>query len=205
MDIGNKMLEAMINRFACKLYKDQKISDDHLNLILESGRYTPTSFGLEGWHFHVVEDKKLIKELTKACFDQESVLSAPLSIILTALRDDYQLNSPFVIQRGERFPVTLQEFIDDYRGYYEYLIENDRVECWSRSQCYIAAGNMMSIAASLDIQSCAIEGFDEKMVADVIKLDLNRWQVALVIPFGYSAEPKRVKIREPLEKLVTYH
>jgi hypothetical protein len=35
-------------------------------------------------------------------------------------------------------------------------------------------------------------------------LDRQNWQVALVIAFGYPAEPERPKIREPLHELVSY-
>jgi nitroreductase len=206
MDNFPLFLEAMQNRFACKLYKDQPLSDLEITTILEAARLSPTSFGLEAWHFHVVTDLTLRKELTEACFDQESVLSAPVSIILTALREEpFATNHPFLIQRALRFPTTLEEFVDDYVGYYDFLVEKGRLECWARSQCYIAAANMMSIAAANNIQSCAIEGFDEEKVAKVINLDLKEWQVALVIPFGYPAESNREKIREPLESLVTYH
>jgi len=199
-------IEAMQNRFACKMYKEKPLNNSEIETILEAGRLSPTSFGLEGWHFHVVTDKVLIKELTTACFDQESVLSAPVSIIITALRGDaFSPDSPFIRQRAARFPTTLKEFVDDYIGYYDFLVENNRLECWSRSQCYIAGANMMSIAAANNIQSCAIEGFDEELVADVIKLDLKKWQVAMVIPFGYPAENNREKIRESLEDLVTFY
>jgi len=206
MDVKATVIDVLNNRFACKLYQDKELTAEQLNFILEAGRLSPTSFGLEGWFFHVVKNKQLRPELTEACFDQQSVATAPVNIIITALRDeDYQPYGDFVAQRALRFGDPLQVFIDDYIGYYDFLVENNRVECWSRSQCYIAAANMMSAAAFLEIQSCAIEGFDEQMVAKVIDLDLMRWQVALVIPFGFPAEPIRAKIRQPLEDLVKYH
>jgi len=59
-----------------------------------------------------------------------------------------------------------------------------RLNAWSKSQCYIAAANMMNIAVVEGIQSCAIEGFDEHKVATILNIDENKWNIALVITFG---------------------
>lgn len=202
----DRILEIMRRRFACKLYAKTPLLASQLDSILEAGRLSPTSFGLEGWHFHVVLEPSLIGRLGAACFDQESVATAPVNIVITALRSgSYDPLGEFVAQRGSRFPGTLREFIDDYEGYRRFLEETGRTDCWSRAQCYIACANMMTAAAAEGIQSCAIEGFDEQQVAEVLGLDLRTWQVALVIPFGFPAEPTREKIREPIDRLVTYH
>jgi nitroreductase len=198
--------QSLYTRFACKRYSDHTISEQQLRAILEAGRLSPTSFGLEGWHFHVVTDPTLRPEMTRACFDQESVATAPVTLIITArTASSYDPQGDFVRDRGIRFPGTLQEFIDDYLGYYQFLAEQKRLDCWSRSQCYIAAANMMQAAALMNIQSCAIEGFNEDLVAPIINLDRSLWQVALLITFGYPDEPIREKIRAPMDSLVTFH
>ena len=206
--IGNmeSFLSVMRTRFACKRYGDTPITDRRLAGILEAGRLSPTSFGLEGWKFHVIQDRKLREDVTKACFDQQSVATAPVTIAIAALKaPSYEPDGPFVAQRGKRFPGTLEEFIADYRGYYEFLASQGRLDCWSRAQCYIASANMMHAAACEGIQSCAIEGFDESHMARLLRLDTVRWQVALAITFGYQDEQSRIKIREPIEELVEYH
>ena len=64
---------------------------------------------------------------------------------------------------------------------------------------------MMTGAALMGIQSCAIEGFHEQQVLDVLSLDGNQWQASLLATFGYPAEAERPKIRERLEDLVVFH
>lgn len=196
----------MKERFACKRYADKPIPPSVLTAILEFGRLSPTSFGLEGWRFHVVTDSAVRQSLVHACFGQEQVVGAPVTIVITALTaSSFDPHGSFVGQRGSRFPGTLEEFIADYEGYHRFLEEEGRLDCWSRAQCYIAAANMMTGAASMGIQSCAIEGFDESLIAESIDLDTSVWQVALAVTFGYPGEPERKKIREPLENLVEYH
>jgi nitroreductase len=110
-----------------------------------------------------------------------------------------------VHSRGKRFPDPLDVFIADYRPYYDYLKQEGRLDCWLKSQGYLAVANMMTGAASMGIQSCAIEGFHEQQVLDVLSLDGNQWQASLLATFGYPAEAERPKIRESLEDLVVFH
>ena len=202
----SEFMQSMEHRFACKRYKDTPLDSTTIHHILEAGRLSPTSYGLEGWHFHVIQSPEVKKRMFSACFDQESVATAPILIVITALKaSSYNPYGSFVSDRGKRFPGSLEEFVDDYLGYYEFLMEQGRLDCWSRSQCYIACANMMQVAMEMGIQSCAIEGFDEKKVASIIELDTTLWQVALVITFGFPDEPERNKIRQPLDDLVTYH
>lgn len=196
-------LEAMQGRFACKRYSDKMISEEEILAILEYGRLTPTSFGLELWSFHVVENQGLKEQLYHACFDQESVLSAPLSIVTLSRTPSFlHPDGEPVKKRGSRFPGDLSDFVEDYRPYYEFLEKEGRLECWSRSQGYLAVANMMTGSAALGIQSCAIEGFDEAKVLALLGLSRKDWIVSMVIPFGYPGEPARPKIRASLEELV---
>lgn len=205
-NLNDPFIRAMHTRFACKKYLDKPLDKKIEEAILEVGRLSPTSFGLEAWAFHVIRNGKLTFDLTAACFDQESVATAPLTLVITVLnRASYTPYGEFIAQRGRRFPGTLEEFIADYEGYWEFVTQEGRIEMWSRSQAYIAAGNMMSSAAHWGVQSCAIEGFDEDKVAKIINLDQQKWLISLLITFGYPAEPVREKIREPLENLVVYH
>jgi nitroreductase len=64
---------------------------------------------------------------------------------------------------------------------------------------------MMQAAATIGIQSCAIEGFDESKVAPIINIDSAIWQVALIITFGYPDEPIREKIRVSSKDVTTFH
>ena len=79
------------------------------------------------------------------------------------------------------------------------------MDCWRRSQGYLPFANMMAGAAALGIQSCAIEGFDEKKVLRILDVNPEQWQVSLLATFGYPAEAERPKIRESLENLVSFH
>ena len=61
---GTTLLDALKKRFACKRYNpEEHISDEAFNTILEAGRLSPSSFGLEPWKFLVIENKELLAEI----------------------------------------------------------------------------------------------------------------------------------------------
>lgn len=199
-------LKIMRERFACKAYKDKRISDKDLYNILEVGRLSPTSFGLEMVHFHVIKSKHLKEELFEACFNQQSTKEADITIITSVYKEQfYDPTSNFIKQRGERFPDGLAAFIDDFKGYYEFLKSNNRLLSWARSQGYIAVANQMSYAQSIGISSCAIEGYDEDKIIKLLKLDPSIYSISLLATYGYRNEEVREKIREDLDKIVTIY
>lgn len=197
-----KTIEFLNSRFACKKYKNQMIEEEKLRTILEAGRLAPSSFGLEPWTFHIAKSKDILKE----CCYQESMQSAPITIVLTAKKGQYFTpDASFLKERASRFPGSLEEFVADFEGYYEYLKSEKRVDQWSRSQCYIAAAYMMIAASELDIESCAIEGYDNDALLAALGVNKDEELVGIVVALGYRDEDIRPKIRESLESIVVDH
>jgi nitroreductase len=202
---AQSFLSAMERRYACKLYDSKPLSEELTAFILECGRLSPSSFGLEHWKFVAAMGEALSEGLFEACFSQESVRTAGLGIVILVRRADvYDPDSAFVRSRAERFPGGHPVFREDYKGYYAFLKAGGRLEEWAKSQSYIALANMMTGAAAAGIDSCAIEGYKEEAVLSAVGADPLRWRVGVVAVFGRSAEPPREKIREPLSDLVEY-
>jgi len=96
---------------------------------------------------------------------------------------------------------------DDYKGYYEWLDTESLTSHWAKTQAYLACANMMNASASIGMDSCAIEGYKEAEVLDIVTqaapgFDAADWQVGLLVTFGHAGEPRRQRIRESLEELV---
>lgn len=195
------VLEAIEKRFACKNYSDREIAKEDLDLICEAGRLSPTSFGMEHFDIHVYHSKDILD----VCFNQESMKTAPITVVLTVKTAKwYDADGDFVKERGCRFPGTVEEYVEDFRGYYEYLKGLDRLDMWAKAQTYIAIGNMMTAAAELGIESCAIEGFDNDKLIKCMGLNGEDDQVGIVCAFGYPKET-RERIRRDFDDVVKYH
>lgn len=76
--MSDKYFFDVINeRFSCRSFKEDKISDDELNKLLEAARLAPTACNFQPQRIYVVEDSKLLDELktaTRFLFDAKTVL-----------------------------------------------------------------------------------------------------------------------------------
>lgn len=213
-------LRAMERRYACKLFDGRALPAELERYILECGRLSPSSFGLEGWKFVANRPEGLVRTaegalkaqrgslreaLYRACFSQEAVQSAGLVVVILARKAEaYDPDGPFVLQRSERFPGGHPVFRADFSGYYDFLKAGGKLEDWARAQAYIPLANMMTGAAAAGIDSCAIEGYREEELLAACGADPALWRVGVVAVFGYPAERPREKIREGFDEIVEY-
>lgn len=58
-----KVKESFYFRTAVRVYNDKKIPDEDLNIILDAAWRSPSSVGLEGWRFVVLENEDVKAEL----------------------------------------------------------------------------------------------------------------------------------------------
>ena len=194
------VLDAAEKRFACKRYLDREIDEDTLITILESGRLAPTAFGMEHYDIYVMRSKDIID----VCFYQESMKTAPITLVLTVKKAKYyDPDGEFVKSRGERFPGTIEEYIEDYRGYHDFLSKKGELDSWAMAQAYLPLSFMMLTAAELGVQSCAIEGFDNDKLIERMGLDGNEDQVSCLLALGYPDE-RRERIRRDFSDVVKY-
>jgi nitroreductase len=200
---AGEFLALLRRRYACKRFSSRYAADeDTISYILECGRLAPSSFGLEHWQFEVLSGREGIGALGDVCFGQEAVYTSSFAVaILVRKADFFKPDSVFIRSRAERFPGGYEFFKPDYQPYYEFLESVRRTEHWARAQSYIAASFMMIGAASIGLDSCPIEGFDEAKLLGLVSKDPKLWLPGIVSVFGKRDEEIRQKIREPLENL----
>ena len=58
-------LDIIRTRRSCRSYKQQQITDEQLNAVLEAGTYAPTSRGLQSPFIVAIQNKDLLKQLAK--------------------------------------------------------------------------------------------------------------------------------------------
>jgi nitroreductase len=63
---------------------------------------------------------------------------------------------------------------------------------------------MMSAAAFIEIDSCPIEGFEKDNVEKVLELDTKKFQVAMMLPFGYRINEQSQQLRSSFESVVEF-
>lgn len=205
----NTFIEAMDFRHACKVFDDtKKISDENIRYILETGRKSPSSFGMEAWKFLVITNEELKAKLRPACWDQVQVTSCShLVIVLTGIEsvkpESGEVKKRF--QRREMPEETLNFYMDLYASHLKDTLSSDaNIEAWTAKQTYIALGNMMTAAAILGIDSCPIEGFEKTKVEEILGLDTSKYRLSVVVPFGYRLNEQSEQLRLDFDDVVEF-
>jgi len=190
-------------RHACKLFDEkQRLARADIDYVLEAGRLSPSSLGLEPWRFLVVEDRALRRRLRPACWNQSQITTAGAVIVIQALKADLESKTGYAARMLRRLVATdaeLDEAMQIYRG----ITRGDLV-AWSVAQCHIAAADMMLAAASIGLDSCPMGGFEPEAVAEVLGIDRSRIEVALLLALGYRARAQPPRHRLSFAELVEY-
>lgn len=201
--------EVMDFRHACKLFdENKKISEEDIREMLEAGRKSPSSFGMEPWKFLVIKNEELKAKIRPYCWDQVQVTSCSHLVVILAAIESVKPSSGVPQKRFVRRNMP-QEILDFYMDKYashlsKTLSSDENILCWTAKQTYIAAANMMTCAATLGIDSCPIEGFDKEDVERVLELDTNKYQLSLIVPFGYRVNEQPSQLRLPFEEIVEF-
>ena len=201
--------EALNFRHACKVFDEtKKISQNDIKYILEAGRKSPSSFGMEAWKFLVITNEALKAKLRPVCWDQVQVTSCSHLVIVLAGIESVKPEFGEVKKRFQRRNMP-QETLDFYMSIYashlaDILSSDEKIEAWTAKQSYIALGNMMTAAAVLGIDSCPIEGFEKEKVEEILELDTSKYRLSVVVPFGYRLNEQPSQIRLDFDEVVAF-
>ncbi|WP_028117749.1 NAD(P)H-dependent oxidoreductase [Ferrimonas senticii] len=224
--LQQQIIEAFNFRHATKLFDaERKISDDDFNTILEAARLSPSSFGFEPWQLLVVqspEKRELFRDFSwgaSGAFHgtQGQLGSASHFLIFLAHTEQLQRHNSAYQQQFMRevkqLPEEVVEFMNQaFQKFQEHdfhLNSRREITDWSSKQAYLAAGNVMTVAALLGIDSCPIEGFEIDKAVGVLEqhfgVDPTLYQPAMMLALGYRAnEPAFAKTRRNQAQMVQY-
>jgi len=205
----NKFSEAMAFRHACKLFDERKkISEEKMHYILEAGRTSPSSFGMEAWKFLVVMNEELKAKIRPLCWNQPQITTCSHLVIVLAGIESVKPSSGEVEKRFRRRPLDkegLERYMDIYTNHLAKTLSSDEnIYAWTARQTYIAAANMMTAAAFEGIDSCPIEGFEKENLEKLLDLDTSKYQIAMLLPFGYRVNEQSKQLRLDFDEVVEF-
>ncbi|MBV6881336.1 NAD(P)H-dependent oxidoreductase [Epilithonimonas ginsengisoli] len=204
-------LEALNWRYSVKRFNGQKISSEKLNNILEAGRLSVSSQGLQPYHLLVVENDETIQKLIPAFYNPSQISTCSHLIALvskTNINKEYVDNyfNHIINERG----VTLEQLVA-FRNNINSQLENQtsqEMESWSEKQSYIVLGSLIMASAQENIDSCPMEGFKSDILEDLLKIDRDTEKITVVLTLGYRAEDDNFqnfkKVRKPADKFIKF-
>lgn len=211
------ILNASQKRFTAKKYDgSKKIPEDQIKQLYAILRNSPSSVNSQPWHFIVISSPEAKQKILPAIlpFNHERITDASHVVILCArneLSDSYLQSILTQEDKDGRFASEeIKKATDDGRRYFVNLNSNTPEEqmAWKGKQVYIALGNLLLAASSLNIDSTPIEGFEPQKMDEILDLKSKGLSSLVVASLGYHREDdynsKLPKSRLPEQEIFTF-
>jgi len=156
----NEVIQNILDRRSVRVYSEEQIKPEDMELILKSGLFAPSACNTQPWHFTVVQNKEIINTLSKE-----------------SKKEMLNCDNDYFKEMGENEKYTLF-----YNAPTIIVISGEKDSVEPETDCSAATENMILAANSLNIGSCWIGLiaylFQGKSAQEYIKL--------LEIPDGYE-------------------
>jgi nitroreductase len=207
----NKVLDKLNWRYATKKFdSSKKINGSNFKILLEAARLTASSYGLQPYHIFAISDEDIKLKLSKASFNQPQITDASHIIVIANkatfddnLVDDYIDN---IINTRGVSKKDLEGFSQMMKSSLLNLPDSQK-NGWTTNQAYIVLGNLITIAAEMNIDTCPMEGFNKMQYNEILGLNEKKLNAAVVLAVGYRSEDDTTqnypKVRYSTEELIT--
>lgn len=186
------IVEKLQWRYATKKFDpNKKLSVKKLETLKQAFNLTATSFGLQTITMLIVSDMELRKVLLKHAYNQKQVFEASHLLIICIQDNITDADIDKFFDNTKSIRRTPDEILDPYRNNLKKMMQKMTIEerqRWSLNQAYIALGNLMTVCAVEEIDSCPMEGFSEMQFDDILNLKSKNLKSVLLLPVGYRAE-----------------
>lgn len=197
-------------RYAVKKFDpNKKLTNSQINQVLDCLNLSPSSMGLQSYQFVLVETVAIKQELLPHTYYQSQITDCSHAIVIasrTNVDKEYiGLYADFLAKERTLEAKFKQAFIDSAKEYIGKLKTEEKT-IWLSNQAYLAAGNLLTCCAVLDIDACPMEGFNKEEYNKILGLvDLNL-QAEIVITLGYRATDDIMatlkKVRRPISEML---
>ena len=204
------IIEKLNWRYATKKFDTTKqLSDSQLEILKEAFNLTAWSSGRQTLKMVVVGDKSIRENLVALAFGQRQVADASHLLVLCIQNeiDTDDVEEHFDTVKAIRN--TPDELLDPFKEQLKSTIEtmpDSKKSDWATKQAYIALGNLMTVCAIEEIDSCPMEGFLPEELDKVLNLDKYELKSVLLLPVGFRAEDDMFaslkKVRKPISDTV---
>ncbi len=176
----NEVLDVIKSRRSVRVYKEEQISDEVIDAVVEAGQYAPNGGGEEQWHFTVVQNRELLEKIN----DQAKSFAVSSQISwLVSLGEDANFHCMY------HAPTVV-------------FVSGDSGNICAVSDTAAATENIMLAAQSLGVGSCwgyfatqAFLGSEGVKLTAELKIPVG-YKVYTSVMLGYSAEELQAKPRK---------
>lgn len=197
-------------RYAVKKFDNHKfLSADQINTLKEAFNLTATSYGLQPIKLLVIQNKEIQEKLVSHSWNQKQVAQASHVLVVCVDTNLGESDVENYFKRVQEIRKTPDSVINPFRDFLKNTISgqtNDELYAWAKNQAYLAMGNLLTVCALEQIDSCPMEGFIPEKYDEVLNLADKNLTSVLVLPVGYRAEDDfmkdQKKVRKELSEIV---
>ncbi|MFD1062004.1 NAD(P)H-dependent oxidoreductase [Winogradskyella litorisediminis] len=204
------IIEQLKWRYATKKFDSEFVlSDEKLQVLKEAFNLTALSYGLQTLKLVIIKNKAQREKLVEYSFGQRQVADASHLLVLCIQEkiDTADVNEHFnnIVKIRNTPDTILAPFKKQLNATIEAM-PNGKKANWATRQAYIALGNLMTVCALKNIDSCPMEGFNPEAYDEVLKLKKKGLKSVLLLPVGKRADDDMFaelkKVRKPLEDTI---
>jgi nitroreductase len=210
---SDTLLNALQWRYATKAFDANRQIDASTWASLEQALVlTASSYGLQPWKFLVITDASIRSELRPHSWNQSQITDCSHLVVLLKKRTITASDADRLIEAIAQARGIETNVLAGYRQMIQVdLIDGPRSQIigqWAANQVYIALGNLLSSAALLGVDTCAIEGFSPSDYDRILGLESNDYQSCVVCACGYRSSDDKyaslAKVRYPASDLIEH-
>lgn len=202
------IIKALNWRYATKRMNGSQVPKEKLNVILEAISLAPSSFGLQPYSVIVVEDKAMLEKIKPIAMMQPQITEASALLVFAAWeRVTAEKIDIYLRQVAKERNVTIDS-LKPIKNHIDTVLKNSDSDnlIWNSKQTYIALGVALVAAADEEIDSTPMEGFDNALLDDLLKLKEKGLRSSVIMTLGYRDAKNDYlvnlkKIRREKEKL----
>lgn len=198
-------------RYATKKYDPtKKVSQEHVDKIVEAARLAPTSSGMQQFRVFVISKQEIKDQLVPIANGQQIVADASHVLVFAAWNQytEERIDSIFKLTTKER-GLPSDKFVDYTNRLKAVYLKQSPEENFvhTAKQAYIGFGLSIAQAAELKVDATPMEGFNTEQLDELLQLKAKGLKSVLMLPLGYRDEegdwllPMK-KVRNPKEEFV---
>jgi nitroreductase len=191
------IIDSLKWRYAVKKFDTNKnLSEIQIETLKEAFNLTATSYGLQPLKLVIIKNKKIQEKLVPFSWNQQQILQAS-HLLVICVKDNYttkEVENYFnLVQKIRNTP---DEVINPFKKFLTAEIAKKTQEelyVSNKNQAYIALGNLLTVCALQEIDSCPMEGFTPDKYDEILDLTKNNLKSVLVLPVGFRASDDYMK------------
>lgn len=208
--MNNTIIDDLNWRYATKKYDpEKKISAVDFEIICESLRLVPSSYGLQPLKYFVIEDKSMREKLRPLAYGQTQITDASHLIVLCSYRNI----SPKIVAEHLTLMSEVRSIpLEDLSKFGENMLASfsklsaEELSEWTAKQAYISLGHIMHTCANMRIDATPMEGFNKISFDETLDLASKNLQSVLLLAVGYRSPEDNLsslpKVRKPLSEII---